>query len=198
VGELGWELHLPIEQGARLWDVLWDAGQPSGLIPAGIGVYGTTGRLEKGYRAFGAELTSDFNLVEADMARPRVKPQDFVGKAAYLAQRAAPPAALLCTLTIDDPTSPSSGEARYPLGGEPILDEDGEVLTDARGRTSYVTSAGSGPSVGQHILLSYLPNDRAKEKRKFLVEYLGERYPVTVAVTGSTPLFDPGNRLIRI
>ncbi|HYK32385.1 MAG TPA: FAD-dependent oxidoreductase, partial [Streptosporangiaceae bacterium] len=73
VGELGWELHLPIEQGARLWNALWDAGQPSGLIPAGIGVYGTTGRLEKGYRAFGAELTADFNLVEAGMTRPKVK-----------------------------------------------------------------------------------------------------------------------------
>jgi glycine cleavage system aminomethyltransferase T/glycine/D-amino acid oxidase-like deaminating enzyme len=197
VGELGWELHLPFEQGARLWRTLWDAGQPAGLIPAGIGVYGTTGRLEKGYRAFGAELTGDFNLVEADMTRPKVKAQDFVGKAAYLAQRAAPPAALLCTLTIDDPTSPSSGEARYPLGGEPILGEDGQVLTDALGRTSYVTSAGSGPSVGKHILLSYLPADQAKEKAKFAVEYLGERYPVTVAVAGSTPLFDPANHLIR-
>src|ERR1019366_7589270 len=44
VGELGWELHVPIEQGARLWDTLWQAGQPDGLVPAGIGVYGTTGR----------------------------------------------------------------------------------------------------------------------------------------------------------
>ena len=54
VGELGWELHVPIEQGARLWDALWDAGTPHGLVPVGIGVYGTTGRLEKGYRAFGS------------------------------------------------------------------------------------------------------------------------------------------------
>src|SRR5881392_953531 len=59
VGELGWELHVPIEQGLRLWDTLWRAGQPHGLVPAGIGVYGTTGRLEKGYRAFGFELTPD-------------------------------------------------------------------------------------------------------------------------------------------
>src|ERR1700752_4033302 len=60
VGELGWELDVPMEEGARLWDTIWTAGQPSGLIPAGIGVYGTTGRLEKGYRAFGNELTGDF------------------------------------------------------------------------------------------------------------------------------------------
>ncbi len=73
VGELGWELHVPIEQGLRLWDTLWSAGQPHGLVPAGIGVYGTTGRLEKGYRAFGAELTPDYTLVEAGMTRPKVK-----------------------------------------------------------------------------------------------------------------------------
>jgi glycine cleavage system aminomethyltransferase T len=197
VGELGWELHLPFEQGARLWDTLWDAGRSYGLIPAGIGVYGTTGRLEKGYRAFGAELTGDFNLVEAGMTRPKVKVQDFVGKAAYLGQRSTPPVAVLCTLTIDDPVSASSGEARYPLGGEPILGPDGSVLTDARGRTSYVTSAGSGPSVGRHILLSYLPAEHAVVGNQFAVEYLGERYPVTVAVAGSTPLFDPSNERIR-
>jgi len=197
VGELGWELYVPIEQGAKLWDEVWEAGRLFEMIPAGIGVYGTTGRLEKGYRAYGAELTADFNLVEAGMTRPKVKAQDFVGKAAYLAQRESPPAALMCTLTVDDPVSPGSGEARYPLGGEPILGPDGQVLTDARGRTSYVTSAGSGPSVGKHLLLSYLPADQARVGNKLAVEYLGEPYPVTVAVAGSTPLFDPTNVRVR-
>jgi glycine cleavage system aminomethyltransferase T len=196
VGELGWELYVPMEQGGKLWDLLWDAGRPDGLIAAGIGVYGTTGRLEKGYRAFGNELTGDFNLVEAGMTRPRVKAQDFVGKAAYLAQRESPPAAVLCTLTVDDHTS-SSGELRYPMGGEPVLGPDGAVLTDSRGRTSYVTSAGSGPSVGKHILLAYLPAEQAVEGAKLAIEYLGQRYPVTVAVAGATPLFDPANDRIR-
>ncbi len=196
VGELGWELYVPMEQGGRLWDVLWVAGQPRGLIPAGIGVYGTTGRLEKGYRAFGNELTADFSLVEAGMTRPSVKSQDFVGKAAYLAQRAQPSAALLCTLTVDDHTS-ASGELRYMLGGEPVLDTGGELLVDAKGRGSYVTSAGSGPSVGKHLLLAYLPAEHAVQGSRLAVEYLGERYPVTVAVAGSTPLFDPANERIR-
>ena len=65
VGDLGWELYVPIEQGARLWDLLWEAGQPHGVVPAGIGVYGTTGRLEKCYRAYGAELESEYDVVEA-------------------------------------------------------------------------------------------------------------------------------------
>jgi glycine cleavage system aminomethyltransferase T len=83
------------------------------------------------------------------------------------------------------------------LGGEPILSLDGELLVDEKGRPSYVTSAGSGPSVGQHILLAYLPAANAHAGTKLLVQYLGERYPVTVAIVGSTPLFDPGNERVR-
>jgi glycine cleavage system aminomethyltransferase T/glycine/D-amino acid oxidase-like deaminating enzyme len=196
VGELGWELYVPMEQGARVWDTVWDAGRPHGLVPVGMGVYGTTGRLEKGYRAFGNELTSDYNLVEAGMTRPRVKEQPFVGKDAYLAQRDRPPAAVMCTLAVDDHVS-SSGQLRYMLGGEPILSAGGERLTDADGRPSYVTSAGAGPSVGKHLLMAYLPPEQAREGTRLAVEYFGEQYPVTVAVAGSTPLFDPENTRVR-
>jgi glycine cleavage system aminomethyltransferase T/glycine/D-amino acid oxidase-like deaminating enzyme len=196
VGELGWELYAPMEQGAKLWGALYEAGVPEGLVPVGIGVYGTTGRLEKGYRAFGSELTPDYNLVEAGMARPSVKRQGFIGKDAYLAQRDATPAALLCTLTVDDHEG-SDGRLRYMLGGEPVLTIDGERITDARGRPSYVTSAGSGPSVGKHILLAYLPTELAVEGASLSVEYMGDRFPVTVAVAGSKPLFDPGNERVK-
>ena len=144
MGELGWELHVPTELGGHTWDAIFEAGGPLGLVPVGIGVYGSTARLEKSYRAYGAELTADFNLVEAGMARPKVKDQEFIGKTAYLEQRARPPATVLCTLTVDDHRSPS-GELRYMLGGEPILTPAGEPLVDSLGRASYVTSAGSGP-----------------------------------------------------
>src|SRR3954464_11749604 len=80
VGDLGWELYAPMEHGVELWDAVWDAGQPHGIVPAGIGVYGTTGRLEKAYRAFGFELDADYTVVEADMAWWKVKADDFVGK----------------------------------------------------------------------------------------------------------------------
>jgi glycine cleavage system aminomethyltransferase T len=196
VGELGWELYVPIEEGAIVWDAIFQAGQDHGLVPVGIGVYATTGRLEKGYRAFGNELTGDYNLVEAGMTRPTVKKEQFVGREAYLVQREVEPVARLCTLTVDDHRS-SSGTLRYMLGGEPVLSLDGELLVDEKGRPSYVTSAGSGPSVGQHILLAYLPVANAQPGTKLLVEYLGERYPVSVAVVGSTPLFDPENERVR-
>jgi len=196
VGELGWELHVPIEQGLRLWDTLWSAGQPAGLVAAGIGVYGTTGRLEKGYRAFGAELTPDYTLVEAGMTRPKVKAQSFIGKDAYLRQRTEPPCAVMCTLTVDSHES-ADGSLRYMLGGEPILSSSGERLVDAKGRPSYVTSAGSGPSVGRHLLMAYLPAAEAVEGNSLLVEYMGEQYPVTVARASAVPLFDPENARIR-
>ncbi|MGB9111584.1 MAG: FAD-dependent oxidoreductase [Acidimicrobiales bacterium] len=196
IGELGWELHIPMEQGARVWDVLFEAGQPFGVVPAGLGVYLVTGRLEKAYRAYGAELTADFNVVEAGMQRPKVKEADFVGKDAHLAHREDPQAALLCTLTIDDHRA-SDGRKRFPLGGEPILERDGGRLVDAHGRGSYVTSAGSGPSVGKHILLAYLPHERAIEGAGYAVEYMGERLPVTVVTVGSRPLFDPDNERVR-
>ncbi|MBI3456322.1 MAG: FAD-dependent oxidoreductase [Candidatus Rokubacteria bacterium] len=196
VGELGWELYAPMEQGERLWDVLWEAGQAYGVVPVGIGVYGTTGRLEKGYRAYGNELEQEYDLVEAGLARPTVKPQAFIGKEAYLAQRAEPPAAVLCTLTVDDHRS-ASGVPRYMLGREPILAPDGAPLVDRKGRRSYVTSAGSGPSVGKYILMGYLPPEYARVGTRLAVEYFAERYPVTVAVVGSTPLFDPENTRMK-
>ncbi len=196
VGELGWELYVPMEQGARLWDLVWEAGEPHGIAPVGIGVYATTARLEKCYRAHGNELELEYDLVEAGMAGPMVKDVDFIGRDAYLKQRAEEPAAVLCSLTVDDPTS-ASGVKRYMLGREPILSRDGEPLVDAKGRRSYVTSAGSGPSVGRHILMAYLPPDRAKAGGELAVEYFGERYAVTVAAVGSTPLFDPSNERLK-
>lgn len=196
VGDLGWELYVPMEQGLRLWEELWAAGERHGLTACGMGVYGTTGRLEKGYRAYGMELDGDYNVVEAGMAPPRTKAQDFVGREAVLRQRDEPPAALLCTLTVDDHAS-ASGEKRYMLGRQPIVREGGQPITDAKGRRSYATSAGASPSTGKHLLFAYLPPDDAVEGTKLYVEYFQERYPVTVAVVGSRPLFDPDNLRVR-
>jgi glycine cleavage system aminomethyltransferase T/glycine/D-amino acid oxidase-like deaminating enzyme len=196
VGDLGWELYVPMEQGARLWDILWEAGRPHGVAPVGIGVYGTTGRLEKCYRAYGFELETEYNVVEAGMSGPKVKDEDFVGRDAHLRHRDEDPAAILCTLTVDDHRS-TSGVMRYMLGREPVQTRDGKPLVDAKGRRSYVTSAGAGPSIGKHILLSYLPPEQAAAGTELSVLYLNERYPVTVEIAGPTPIFDPENTRIR-
>jgi glycine cleavage system aminomethyltransferase T len=83
------------------------------------------------------------------------------------------------------------------LGGEPILTAGGERLVDAKGRPSYVTSAGSGPSVGRHLLMAYLPAEHATEGNALAVEYMSETFGVTVARASATPLFDPENERIR-
>ena len=198
VGELGWEITTSTEHGPKLWDTLWEAGRPYDIVPAGIGVYGTTGRLEKGYRLMSAELETEYSPIECGLDRPKVKKADFIGKEAYIKAREAGPAAILCTLTVDDHTS-KAGVKRYMQGSEPIVNPaDGKVLVDSHGRPSYVTSAGAGPSLGKYLLLAYLPVDQAVEGNKLAVEYMAEQYPVTVARVGSQPLFDPNDDRMKV
>ena len=196
VGDLGWELYVDMGDAAQLWDALLDAGREHGVRPVGIGVYGTTGRIEKSYRAFGAELDGERSIVEAGMQRPKVKAADFVGKEAYLEQRESEPQAVMCTLAVDDHTS-ASGIKRYMLGGEPILTRDGGVLTDGHGHHPYVTSAGSAPSVGKHLLMAYLPTSEARVGNELAVSYMEELYPVTVVSADATPVLDPENARLR-
>ncbi|SNR41311.1 GcvT family protein [Halorubrum vacuolatum] len=196
VGELGWEIYAPMGQGQRLWDTIAEAGEEYDIRPVGMGVYGTTGRIEKGYRLHGHELELEYTPAEAGLTFHGVKDAEFIGKEAYADALEGENAATLCTLSVDDHTA-ESGERRFMLGSEPILDGDGEVIVDDHGRESYVTSAGTGPSVGKHLLMAYLPPEHATEGASLQVEYMGDQYPVTVEVVGSRPLFDPENERIR-
>jgi glycine cleavage system aminomethyltransferase T/glycine/D-amino acid oxidase-like deaminating enzyme len=196
VGELGWEIYAPMGQGQRLWDTIAAAGEDYDIRPVGMGVYGTTGRMEKGYRLFGHELELEYDPAEAGLTFHGVKDADFIGKEAYAEAIEEDNTATLCTLSVEDHHS-SDGQRRFMLGNEPVLNEEGDVIVDEEGRRSYVTSAGTGPSVGKHLLMSYLPPEYADEGRSLQVEYMGEQYPVTVEVVGSRPLFDPKNERIR-
>jgi glycine cleavage system aminomethyltransferase T/glycine/D-amino acid oxidase-like deaminating enzyme len=197
VGDLGWEVYVPTEQGLPMWDRLWEAGQDFGVVPVGAGVYGTTGRIEKGYRLMGAELESEYNPVEAGLSRPKLKTADFIGKEALVKARDEDPAAILCTLTMEDHVSPRDGIKRYPTGREPITLPDGGRIVDGKGRPSYVTTAGAGPSVGKFLLMAYLPPEHAVVGNDLAVMYMNEPYPVKVAVAGSTPLFDPDDKRMK-
>ena len=190
VGDTGWEIYAAWEDGPALWDALMEAGADLGIRPTGGGVYGSSGRLEKGYRLMGAELESEYNPLEAGLARPRVKDADFIGKEAYLAARGAgDPEVLMCTLTVEDQTD-GRGRKRHMMGGnEPILTPDGGRIIDSHGRASRVTSAGYGPSVDRHLLMAYLPQELAVPGTDLQVMYKNELYPVEVATTGS--VFDP-------
>ncbi|MCZ0935282.1 MAG: FAD-dependent oxidoreductase [Gemmatimonadetes bacterium] len=195
VGESGWEIYVEAGLAKRVWDAVREAGRALGVRPVGAGVYGTTGRMEKGYALMGAELTSEYSPVEAGLARPRVKRADFIGRAACLKAREAGPTATLRTLTVDDHAD-ASGLARFPTGGnEPLLGPGGERIVDARGRESRVTSAGMGPSVGKYLLMAYLPPALAAPGTRLQVLYMNEPFPVTVAA--GTALFDPTGARMR-
>ena len=143
VGDLGWELYVPMEQGLRLWEELWAAGQPHGLTACGMGVYGTTGRLEKSFRAYGTEL--DVRLLRSSRPGwPRPKGQGL--RLRRLATHpptswAEEPVALLLHPDGRRPRVLDRRAGRYMLGRQPIVPRMG---ADHRfkGRRSYATSAG--------------------------------------------------------
>ena len=190
VGEQGWELHCKFDDGLALWDALFEQG----VTPVGVETYANSRRLEKSLRLQNADLLTEYNLMEADLARPKVKAADFHGKAAYLAQRERDhQPAYLCTMTMQDNVD-ANGVARYPVGSWPIMDPDtGEVLIDSLGRRSYITSIAYGPTLGKNIALGYLPYEYCQEGRELVMEYFHEQFPLKVEAVGYKPLYDPEN-----
>jgi glycine cleavage system aminomethyltransferase T/glycine/D-amino acid oxidase-like deaminating enzyme len=180
VGELGWELYCPTEFGLRLWDTLWEAGRDAGLVAAGYRAIDSL-RLEKGYRAWGADLTPDETPDEAGVGfAVRGDGADFIGRDAVLAARAnGGPERRLACLVLDDPRS-------VALGEEPV-----RVNGQLAGR---VTSGGFGYSVERSIAYAYLQAGDAVPETPVDVEIFGTWVPGTVA---ADPLYDPTGERIR-
>jgi dimethylglycine oxidase len=177
VGELGWELYGPFEMGARVWDLLWEAGRAHGLVAAGLGAFDSL-RLEKGYRLWGQDIGTEYDPISAGLGFAVKWDKEFQGKQALERIRDEGPAKRLSAITLDDPRA-------VVLGKEPIWHGDRVV--------SYVTSANYGFSIGRGIVYGYLPSAIAQEGTPVEVEYFGERIAATVA---ADPLFDPkGARL---
>ncbi|MFN3250931.1 FAD-dependent oxidoreductase [Roseibium album] len=190
VGEQGWELHMKYEDGLAVWDAL----RAVGVMAVGVETYANSRRMEKSLRLQNADLLTQYNLYEADLARPKVKEADFRGKAKHLEYRARDrQPAMLCTLVMTENTD-ASGVKRYPVGAMPVMDpETGKTLEDSLGRISYTTSVAYGPTIGKNIALAYLPQDYCEVGRKLTVEYMSETYPAEVAGVGYQPLYDPEN-----
>ncbi|WP_299471100.1 FAD-dependent oxidoreductase [uncultured Roseibium sp.] len=190
VGEQGWELHMKYEDGLAVWDAL----RAQGIMAVGVETYANSRRMEKSLRLQNADLLTQYNLYESDLARPKVKEADFRGKEKHLEYRARDkqPAAL-CTLVMTENTD-AKGVKRYPVGAMPVMDpETGKALVDSLGRISYTTSVAYGPTIGKNIALAYLPEEYCQVGRKLNVEYMSETYPVEVAGVGYQPLYDPEN-----
>ncbi len=190
VGEQGWELHMKYEDALAVWDAI----RAVGVMPFGVETYANTRRMEKSLRLQNADLLTEYNLLEADLARPKVKDADFHGKEAYLEHRKLEKqAAYLCTLVMTDNVD-DDGIARYPVGTSPIMDaKTGETLIDSLGRRSFTTSIAYGPTIGKNIMLAYIPVERAEEGAMFQIEYFGKNYPVRLESVGYKPLYDPQN-----
>jgi len=179
VGELGWELYCPTENGSRFWDTVCKAGQEYGAVAAGTTAQDSL-RLEKGYRLWGSDIHTEYNPLQAGLAfAVDMGKSDFIGRDALVDVRSAGVKKRLRCMTLDDPS-------RVVMGKEPIW-LNGEVA-------GYVTSAGYGYSIGQAIILGYLPVAGSKPGNQLEIEYFGERLPATVR---SMPLFDPTNRRLK-
>ncbi len=168
-GERGWELTATGADGEALWDALWDAGLPHGLVAAGRAALGTL-RIEKGFRAWGTDVTTEHAPAEAGLGfTVRAMGGDFLGREG-LAARPPAPRRLRCLLIEDD---------QVAMGGEPVLLGDEAV--------GYVTSAAYGPSVGRSIAYAWIPTDLDVGAAVDLA-YLDRILPAVVA---DDPLFDP-------
>ncbi len=179
VGELGWEIYAPTEQGRRLWDILWEAGQPLGLIAAGGGAFDSL-RLEKGYRQWGDDIHTEYNPYEAGIGfAVRMRKGRFLGRDELRKVRSRGTTRRLCCMTLDDPDA-------VVMGKEPIMDGD-RVL-------GYVTSANYGHSIGSGIAYGYLPVEYSEVGTGVDVVYFGKRLPATVA---KEPLYDPDGSKMR-
>ncbi|MFC5993566.1 FAD-dependent oxidoreductase [Pseudonocardia hispaniensis] len=179
VGELGWELYTTADLGLTLWDTLWEAGRPHGVIAGGRGAF-TSLRLEKGYRSFGADMTPEHDPYEAGLGfAVRMDKGDFVGREALAGRRAQPTRRRLSCLTIADP-------AAVVMGREPVHVGDRCV--------GYVTSAGYGYTVGTGIAYAWLPAELAAPGTALHIGYFDQRVPAVVA---AEPLFDPAMTRLR-
>jgi len=179
VGELGWELHLPTEHALSVYQRLIAAGRDLGLVDAGYRAIESL-RLEKGYRAWGADIGPDYTPFEAGLgwAVKLCSNLDFQGRAALTEARERPLAKRLACFTVSDP-------AVVLLGRETIY-RDGE-------RVGWLSSGGWGYTVGKSIGYGYVRNpegvdDAFLSDGSYELEVATERVPCAIH---SEPLYDP-------
>jgi len=178
VGELGWELHVPVEQIIHVYEALMSAGTDLGVANAGHYAINSL-RLEKGYRAFGAELSPDETPFEAGLAFAVDWTHDFLGRAALLEKKEQPHRKLLACFVLSDSTP--------PLWGGEVIYRDGKAV-------GYTTSGSYGHTVGGGIGLGYVKNSGQPVTPEWIkagrYELLvnGTRVPATVHLK---PVHDP-------
>jgi len=185
VGELGWELHLPCDSADSVYDVLMEAGKNSGIANAGYRAIESL-RLEKSYRAWGADITADTTPFEAGLgwAVKLNSGTHFIGREALLAQQNKPLQKRLACFTIDDPD--------VVLLGRETIYRNGEVV-------GWLTSGGWGYTVNKNIGYGYVRNPEGVDNEYFI----SGTYELEVATVRHScklqlgPLYDPKMERVR-
>jgi len=184
VGELGWELYVPVEFAAGVYDALQAAGGDLGLADAGYYAIESL-RVEKAYRAWGRELTTDDTPLEAGLgfAVRFDKPVPFIGRDALLAQRDKPLEKRLVSFVLDDPEA-------LPWGDEPIWCEGAIV--------GSTTSAAYGHTLGRAVAMGYVKRPGVDAAylatARFEIEIAGDRF---TARGGLKAPYDPAGHRIK-
>ena len=186
IGELGWELIVPAECAAGVYDDLFEAGREAGLLDAGYYALEAM-RIEKGYRAWGRELTPDITPYEAGLgfAVKLDKPGGFIGREALVEARAGRPLRRrIVQLTVDDPEP-------VLWGGELVL-RDGKPVGELR-------SAAYGHTLGRSVGLALIENDDGVgadfiRDGRFEIDLAGRAYPATAHLSAA---FDPKGTRMR-
>ena len=177
VGELGWELHHPIEAQRPLYEALVAAGEDLGLVDFGYRALESM-RFEKCYRLWGADMSADWSPLQAGMERfVAFDKGDFIGRDALLREREQGSTHTLACLVVD-----VDGVDAHGL--EPIY-------ADAARPIAYVASGGYGHTIERSIALAYLPVEHAAIGTELTVGILGDRRR---AVVSEQPLLDPAGR----
>ncbi len=180
VGELGWELHIPVEHVLSVYELIWEAGERFGISDFGLYAMDSL-RLEKCYRSWKADLTSEYTPFMASLDRfvRLEKPGGFIGQEALRREAAAGPKERFVPLIVDAADADAS----------PV-----SIVYDGTATVGLVTSGGFGHRLGKSIALAYLRTDLAVPGRTLEVEILGERRRAVVA---QEPLYDPENERLR-
>ncbi|WP_438956928.1 GcvT family protein [Cognatiyoonia sp.] len=177
-GELGWEVHAAPNAMPAIWDALSGAG----VKPFGMYALNAL-RIEKGYRAWKGDLSTDYSLLEGGLDRftKLDKANDFPGKAALLAEKQRGVAKKFATLTIDNP-----GDCDAPYMS--TVWQNGTVVGET-------TSGAFGYRTGKSIALAMIKPDLTEPGTKLDIEIYGERFAATVM--DDAPLWDPQNERLR-
>jgi dimethylglycine dehydrogenase len=181
VGALGWELHFPIEYAHHLFEAIFAAGAEFNIAMAGMRAMESL-RMEKSYRMWGSDLTTDYTPFEAGLDRfVRLGKGDFIGKAALEKQVAAGVPHRFVTFEVHDVVDAD------PLGNEPLFDLKGKIVGRA-------TAGYYGHALRKSLGLGYIKPDFAAVGSQIEIEILGERKRATILVDSP---YDPENKDLK-